>query len=142
MVFPRSKSAYSRYAEGDQAMGTTSPNKRRISDATRNMPSIDPPTKRMRTSGEFGEDPRSYNLHTDQYTDAKAQYLAGVDCGQQQGAQEQQRMLPKLSFQQYRMREQLRAYMEEELRRMRCDQKHRSCGCNYEACSKGSTDGA
>lgn len=85
----------------------------------------------MRTSGEFGEgigrsvssshsrlvefllDPRSYNLHTDQYTDAKAQYLAGVDCGQQQGAQEQQRMLPKLSFQQYRMREQLRAYMEE-----------------------------
>ncbi|KAF4741032.1 hypothetical protein FOZ62_024837, partial [Perkinsus olseni] len=143
MVFPRSGPASFRYIEGDRTMGVSSPNKRRASDATRDMPAIDPPTKRLRSSEGLARgtcktptcgDGRSltpflvtrFESHAGQLGDVKGEYLATAHYGQQ--PQGEQSMLPKLSFQQYRMKEQLRAYMEEEVRRMRCEQKHRSCG--------------
>ncbi|EER02762.1 hypothetical protein Pmar_PMAR003235 [Perkinsus marinus ATCC 50983] len=146
MVFPRSEHPPQRYVEvDDRTMAFTSPNKRRASDTTWNMPSLDPPPKRLRSSTNLGKDYRIYHPQAGQYCEAKGQCLPPVGHDELRGSQEQQqqqKMLPKLSFQQYRMREQLRAYMEEEIQRMRCDQKHRSCGYNYEACPKDPAGGA
>ncbi|KAF4662318.1 hypothetical protein FOZ61_002578 [Perkinsus olseni] len=139
MVFPRSGPTSFRYIEGDRTMGVSSPNKRRASDATRDMPAIDPPTKRLRSSeGLTRGTGKTPTCSDGQLGDVKGEYLATAHYGQQ--PQGEQNMLPKLSFQQYRMKEQLRAYMEEEVRRMRCEQKHRSCGYLYEDCSKGPGD--
>ncbi|KAF4677865.1 hypothetical protein FOL47_008930 [Perkinsus chesapeaki] len=152
MVYPRGAS-YRHLAveEGDRTMGiTNSPNKRRASDVNGTMSTVDPPTKRLRCSEGFGNGPNcAYDSQAAQLCDVKEQYLADAarynhpavtpayNQQQQQHKQVGQGMLPKLSFQQYRMKEQLRAYMEEEVRRMRCEQRHRSCGYNYEECSKG-----